>query len=101
MPRFTITDHRPYCEAAAGDTVYFEFGGQPYYVEYWATRHGSGIDTYDARHRAVELFAEHECDEFEEQIRAFLAALGEAEEALDVPGLRRQALAMTAAALNG
>lgn len=99
MPRIIITDHYPYCEAAPGDTIHFEYSGQAFYAEYWATRHGSGIDIYDLTHRAAEPFADDR-EEFESQIRQFLAELGRAEEARGIPALRQVALAEAMDAFN-
>lgn len=100
MPRIKITDHYPYCEAAPGDTVHFEYDGQSFYVECWATRHGSGIDVYDASHRAAEPF-EDEREEFDNQIWAFLETLGKAEAERGVPRIRQAALGEAMEAFNG
>lgn len=100
MPRITITNHYPYCEAATGDTVHFEYDGRAFYVECWSTRHGSGVDIYDLDHRAAHPFTEGDRDEFDDQIGAFLTALGKAEDVHGVAKARQAALMEAMGAFN-
>ena len=94
LTKIKFKDHKPYCEAGSGDTVWFEADGVDYYVEKWSTRNSDGTDVYTlAGDRSAGDVFDEVWDEFYTLIEDFLDALLEAERAADIEGAQRKALA--------